>query len=259
MNIQDYISSGIIESYLLGQLTDKERDELEALAEKHPEIKAEIEATELALINYAAKTPRAKLKQDILKKLDLTEGKVVAMDRTKTNYAAWLAAAAVALFIGTSIYNVILNNRLESSREEMFAMMEKNDEYLKELDKQSASYAMLAQQLSIVMQPDTKKVMLKGMDVAPNALATLYWNEESNGTYIKINSLPETPVDKEYQLWAIVDGKPVDMGMLDMNTDSLPLHQMKSVAGAQAFAVTLEQKGGVTAPTLTAMYLMGNV
>jgi hypothetical protein len=34
---------------------------------------------------------------------------------------------------------------------------------------------------------------------------------------------------------------------------------MRSVSGAQAFAVTLEKKGGSLSPTMTAMYLQGNV
>lgn len=34
---------------------------------------------------------------------------------------------------------------------------------------------------------------------------------------------------------------------------------MKPIADAQAFAITLEKKGGVQVPTLNAMYLVGNV
>ena len=72
MNLQEYISSGIIESYVLNQITDEERAELEAMAAKHPEIKAEIRAVEEVLVNYAmahSKTPPSDLKEQIFAKI----------------------------------------------------------------------------------------------------------------------------------------------------------------------------------------------
>jgi len=76
LNLQEYISSGIIESYVLNQVTDKERAELEAMASKHPEIKAEIRAIEEVLVNYAmahSKTPPKDLKQQIFSKIQQTQ------------------------------------------------------------------------------------------------------------------------------------------------------------------------------------------
>ena len=37
------------------------------------------------------------------------------------------------------------------------------------------------------------------------------------------------------------------------------LQQLKTIGKAQAFAVTLEKKGGSPTPTLAALYLIGNV
>jgi hypothetical protein len=47
------------------------------------------------------------------------------------------------------------------------------------------------------------------------------------------------------------------MGMLEMTTDAL--QKMKITPKAQAFAVTLEKKGGVSAPTMTEMYVIGKI
>lgn len=76
MNLQEYISSGIIESYVLNQVSDEERAELEAMATKHPEIKAEIRAVEEVLVNYAmahSKTPPPDLKQQIFSKIQMPQ------------------------------------------------------------------------------------------------------------------------------------------------------------------------------------------
>jgi len=73
------------------------------------------------------------------------------------------------------------------------------------------------------------------------------------------NNLPVPASDKQYQLWAILDGKPVDLGMLDfdLKQKKLLVH-MKNTRGAQAFAITLEKKGGNSTPQGT-MYVMGKL
>ena len=62
--------------------------------------------------------------------------------------------------------------------------------------------------------------------------------------------------EKQYQLWEIVNGKTVDAGMLDNCTG---LCKLKNIPSAQAFAITLENKGGSPTPTMSALYVMGAV
>ncbi len=64
--------------------------------------------------------------------------------------------------------------------------------------------------------------------------------------------------DKQYQLWAIVDGHPVDAGIFDMDKD-LSFVKLKTIPKAEAFAITLEKKGGSITPNMDAMYVMGKV
>ncbi len=45
-----------------------------------------------------------------------------------------------------------------------------------------------------------------------NSKATVYWNTVSKDVYVLQNSMPKAPSGKQYQLWAIVNGKPVDAG-----------------------------------------------
>ncbi|MFN3939001.1 MAG: anti-sigma factor domain-containing protein, partial [Chitinophagales bacterium] len=70
--------------------------------------------------------------------------------------------------------------------------------------------------------------------------------------------LPPTAADKQYQLWAIVDGSPVSAGLLDSDSTNV-LQKMASFKDAQAFAITLEPKGGSVHPTLEAMVVLGPV
>ena len=73
--------------------------------------------------------------------------------------------------------------------------------------------------------------------------------------------LPANDKDHQYQLWALVGGKPVDLGVFDKTaTDStIDMKEMKSLALAQAFAVTLEPRGGSVNPTMDQMMVVGTL
>ena len=71
--------------------------------------------------------------------------------------------------------------------------------------------------------------------------------------------MPSNDDDHQYQLWALVDGKPVDLGVFDSSENNSGMKRMKSVKGAQAFAVTLEPKGGSVNPTMDQMMAIGNI
>ena len=99
------------------------------------------------------------------------------------------------------------------------------------------------------------------MEVSPTSFATVYWDTTSKDVYLLVNNLPQPPGEKQYQLWALLDGKPVDVGMIDNSSfigEKRLLIQMKNVSGAQAFAITLEDKGGKPTPQ-GAMYVMGKL
>ncbi|RZK28201.1 MAG: anti-sigma factor [Hymenobacter sp.] len=68
------------------------------------------------------------------------------------------------------------------------------------------------------------------------------------------------PPGKQYQLWALDNGKPVDAGVLTAATTAgSGLQQMKDIASAQTFAMTVEPTGGSAGPTLTTMTVVGNI
>jgi anti-sigma-K factor RskA len=54
----------------------------------------------------------------------------------------------------------------------------------------------------------------------------------------------------------LVDGKPVDAGLLE---DCNGVCKLKNIPKAQAFAITLEDKGGSASPHLDQLYVIGNV
>jgi anti-sigma-K factor RskA len=84
----------------------------------------------------------------------------------------------------------------------------------------------------------------------------VYWDKSTGQVYVYASKLPTPEAGKQYQLWALKDGKPVDAGVFDINGE---LQQMKRITEADAFAVTLEPVGGSETPTLELLYVVGGV
>jgi anti-sigma-K factor RskA len=110
--------------------------------------------------------------------------------------------------------------------------------------------------MEVMSNPVMLKVALPGVAGKESDLATVYWDTKTKDVYLLANNLPKPNDDKQYQLWALVDGKPVDAGMID---DCNGLCKLKNIQKAQAFAITLEKKGGSAAPDLSQLHVLGKV
>jgi anti-sigma-K factor RskA len=112
--------------------------------------------------------------------------------------------------------------------------------------------------IALVKDPAMRQILLAPATVNNKAFATVYWNNASKDVYLMANSLEAPAAGKQYQLWAQVDGKMVDVGMLRWNDEGLIL-KMHNVPKAEAFAISLEKEGGSTNPTLNAVVALGKI
>ena len=249
MNVQEHISSGIVESYVLGLASDEERREFEQMCSQYPEVLAARNSFELAMEKQAmenAIAPATDLKSKIFEQIGGT-GKVVTMQPVtsrKINWAKYVAAASVILLAGSLYYNITLSNKNKSLQNNYNNTVAELSEVKKDIQ-------------TLTGNPNVKMASMKGLDVSPQSYATVYWDTTSHDVYLLTNNLPVPASDKQYQLWAIFDGKPVDLGVFDIKKEKL-LIQAKNAQGAEAFAITLEKKGGSSTPEGT-MYVMGKL
>jgi anti-sigma-K factor RskA len=250
VNTEEYISSGIVEIYVLGLASEEDRSEFEKICEQYPEVLAARTAFELALEKQAmenAIAPPADLKNKIADKIGVA-GKVVPMQSDPARKISWLkytAAASVILLAGSIYYNISLYN--------------KNKTLQGNYDNTVAKLNDLEKDIQILQQnPNVKMASMKGMEISPASYATVYWDTASHDVYLLTNNLPTPASDKQYQLWALLNGKPVDLGVFDIKKERL-LIQAKNTQGAEAFAITLENKGGSPTPTMEKIYVMGKL
>lgn len=262
MDINAYISSGIIEQYALGISTPEEASILECVMKHNSEVENAVLQAQETLGNLAiaqSVVPALDLKEKISAKLIFDkvdnivteDNKIIQLNTSDVDSRKlkskspnfWMIAASLLLLISLG-WN-ILNTNSKNTEIETLA---NNNEILKgQIDA-------VEQQNSLFINAD--KIKLLGVETHPGLLATVLYSP-NNQVYLQLENLPQAPTGKEYQLWAIVDGAPVDLGMYNQSSDKL--QQMKTVVNPQAFAITLENAGGSASPTMEQMYVLGNV
>jgi len=274
LNSKEYISSGILESYILGNASHEEAGILECVMKNNNEVREAFEEAQKTLemlANAQAVTPPNDLKTKIWDKIQQeqnvevempvipirgniekvnTEADIQVVKSSKNSNWKNFAVAASVLFlisIGINLYWINSQSKI-------------NEQLVKaESERKSSQLAIqsIQQKLDIFANPDMKKVVLAGVDKHPEAKATVLWDSNSKDIYLSANSLPKAPEGMQYQLWAIADGKPVSAGMYTEDKDSRIA--LSNITNAQAFAITLEKKGGSEVPTMENMYVMGGV
>ncbi len=259
MEINEIISSGLLELYVLGQTSAAETLLVQTMAAEHPQIADEITAIEIAMESYAqanAIQPSTHVKQKLLAQLNNTASSsapIIPLSSTpkKSNSAYWkmAAAAAVVLFVGSAVFNFILYNKVATINNDLASVQSQ----LKQANEDNQE---MVSNFKVVQNKNTDYVKLAGLPASPNAVAKIYWIKNTEEVYVDPSNLPQAPEGKQYQLWAIVDGKPVDGGMIDKSKTSI--QKMKSFGKAEAFAITLEPVGGNLTPK-GEMYVMGKL
>lgn len=263
MNVKEYISSGIVESYVLGLTSPEEQAEFENMCRQYPEILQARIDFELALERQAiqnAVEPPSSLKQKVIQAISPAEAKIVpiitgSIATVKTNWLKLVAAACAVLLAGSLYWNISQYNRNRKLQETYRDLVRDYDSAALRLTEIEDEIAMIA------LNPNVKMAAMKGMEPSPASFATVYWDTTSKDVYLVVNNLPKPASDKQYQLWALLDGKPIDVGMIDNDVfvgQKKLLLRMKNVSGAQAFAITLEKKGGNPTPE-GPMFTLGNL
>jgi hypothetical protein len=115
--------------------------------------------------------------------------------------------------------------------------------------------------LDIIRSKGMQMVAMGGMEDTAR-YGKIIWDPERKVAILQV-SLPPEPDGMSYQLWVIRDNKPMDAGVFQMNAGSDGMYRIEQLVETDrkhinAFAVTMEPKGGMPQPT-GKMYLMGEI
>ena len=299
-NFQDFIESGILELYALGELSAAEQAAVEAQAASHPEVRAELAQVQAALGFYAeahAIAPPAAMRERVLHNVmaqiapatarpstslradvdALTAAPVAAAAASRaadeavirsmasapvaipSSRSNWAVAASVALLLSLGA-NFLLYSNWKNANAQVVALQGDQARFAQNSRVVNQQLGDLRQENQVMRNDEFRAVALAGTKTAPTAKARVFFNVATHKVYVDVRSLPALPAGKQYQLWALDKGKPVDAGVLTAATATGEgLQHMKDIASAQTFAMTVEPAGGSAGPTLSTMTVVGNI
>lgn len=272
-DLKAYIESGILELYVLGDLSPGERLQVEEMASKHPAVKAELGEIEKSMELYArenAVEPAEDLRHKVLNSLvtNLTDDRifpskhepvkdnVVQMAAPKQNsFYKYAFAACFVLLLASIVVLINVYNKLQNANTQLIAMNTRNAQYARTVN-------FMNDQLDVYRDTTFRMVKLKGMPKHASASMMVAYSPVKKKVMIAMAnlSLPENDQAHQYQLWAIVNKKPVSLGVFDKTgSDTSAMKEMASVGHPDTFAVTLEPRGGSINPTMDQMMVIGNL
>jgi anti-sigma-K factor RskA len=252
----------------MGLANESERTEFEQLCTQYPELVAARRDFEEKLEKYAseqAEIPPAGVKVKVLEAIGNTNSRPVTssispkiinnMENAQSpvrGSGGWrfLAAASIILLIVLTWFTYQSHTQNAELRNSNAALKERLDTTQNILNK------IVEEQKSVLKDPNVTVVNMVGTQVAPKSSANIYWDSTSSNVFLIVKNMPKLPSDQQYQLWALIDNKPKDLGVFDATDDKVIL-KMKNTQKAQAFAITIEQKGGSPSPTLKKMQSLG--
>ena len=247
MTIDELISSGIIERYVLGLASLEEREKFEKLCLEYPELAEAKRKYELSLESEAlseAITPPASVKENIfetiraedaLQRMRSNELNETTIPTRKRTGIYLTVAACIVLLAGCLGLILFFYQKNEELQAEMISVETKKDSLYQRSN-------LLEEQLlgdkSMVQKSDFR-IIQKGLP----ASITVFWDSTSSNVYLVIKNLAVLPQGQQYQLWSVASGKYKSMGLFDAPADRKLILKMNNMQHADSFTITIEERG----------------
>jgi anti-sigma-K factor RskA len=277
VQVNDIISSGLLELYAAGLASQEEAAQVQQWVQQYPEVADELAAIEAGIELYAqanAVQPDGSVKNKVFARIN--EDKEVKPFSALTSVAAeqnnvkvvsissaWkkVAAASVLLLIASAIFNLIqfnrsndIRNELAQSRQNVTLLAQENKQLQQDKEEMNAYAAAAGNKYSQAVSLNVSN--------APDSSAKVFWMKNTGDVFVDPSNLPMLESNKQYELWAIVNGAPVNAGII-INTKKgiYRVQQMKSFGTVKvdAFAVSIEPKNISPAAKPTVVYAVGPV
>jgi hypothetical protein len=275
VDVKEYISSGILESVVLGFASEQERQEVSCMSHIYPEVQEEMTAIEVSfekMVFQSAIAPAAHLRAVILAaiakepQIPATSGqnetKIVQMQPSGSiaNPWKWVAAASVVIMIGATALWIGANNKSTELSGQLAVVKQDQNKNEQILSAMKVEQKRMADIQSVVSDGSMKKIVMAGTPKDPNSSVSVMWSDNGKKAVMVASAITPPPTDMQYQLWAIADGKPVSLGVFDYDEITKMTEPFEvNLENIAMFAITLEKRGGVLSPTMENMVVAGAV
>ncbi|HWP83316.1 MAG TPA: anti-sigma factor [Bacteroidota bacterium] len=243
--------------YALGRLNEGQRRQFEAhlrtgCNECNREL-AEIQESLsiLPLLHRQQSAPRS-LKESIIRQIRQEEKPAAGQPALPGVGRPWfgygIAAVIALILVGLMFYVASLHDTITQQDRQLVELRD-------ELERKEEI-------LQVLQAPRINVVILKGAEVHPAGYGKIIWDPEKRVAVFQVANLPPIPEDKDYQLWVIKDKTPISTGVFSIQHEKESYFKVLGLTVAdrneiEAFAVTLEPKGGLPKPS-GAVYMIGS-
>ena len=143
---------------------------------------------------------------------------------------------------------------------QLAAAQTREESLAQDLGAAQARSERLATAMAIISAPGMRPIALAALKAPPGAEGHTFVDPVSRKAVFVAANLPQLAADKTYELWFIADGKPVAAGTFGVDSSgrsgTVQVNGVAPFDRIQAWAVTVEPRGGVPQPTGT-MVLKG--
>jgi anti-sigma-K factor RskA len=261
MNLQSFLQSGLLESYVLGQCNPTEKAEVELMLGQHEEVRTELKNIEMALEQFAqtqAVAPPSWMKgriEDMLEPKSPIPTTTTPQSSTNGSNFWSMILGASALVLGTLFFNA--NNKAKTIETDL----NKAKIQLKDCETQKATTQNLQKQIAHINDPATQKTVVKWLETGVNsaASASVYYNSKTQKAFVSQSGIPPLQGNQTYQLWVIVEGNPNPMPLNLLKNEDILAAVNDFNGRAQAFAISIEPKGGTPNGKPTTVVMLGKL
>ncbi|MBR09290.1 MAG: hypothetical protein CMP48_16605 [Rickettsiales bacterium] len=257
MSREEILNEGYLAAYITEELSKSDAAEVEQFIADDEEIRDEyynLQKTVEQLAFQYSISPA-----EVVKRYIMEDSKVVKFFGESSESASsgmkLALAASVIIALASMMSAYYFWNEWQDTDYRLAQLTARNIELAESYNTVNQELSEIQQDLAVLVSPEFSRIILNGTDNAANAKAVIYWNPNDEEVYLNSANMASLPQNQQYQLWALIDGVPVDAGVFDAEEGTFQI--MKNIAKADAFAVTVEQTGGADSPTLSTMQVYG--
>lgn len=239
--LHTFFQSGLLEKYVLDETSASESLKVEHYLETYAEVQSEYKRLQNNL-EIIAKANAVEAPKFILDNVlnDIEDETPVIQINASHRRTPWysIAASIVALVFAGGYYMKTQQNKdlLKENQvvvDEIFDLRSDIEENNKRLDN-------LMHEFMKLNNPETEKYVFRGNDRAKDLKTVAYINPVEETSMIDVVSLPQLPEDQAYQLWAEMQDRMVNLGILDASKKQL--QSVPYVKDALALSITIGQR-----------------
>jgi len=244
MTINELRESGLLELYVIGDLTSEQQREVELVIEQHPELSDEIQSIETALGSYAllhGVAPDPSLKGKILKQIS-GGGKDIPPSNDKKNGGWGLGLILASLLaLGALAWGWMNRSQVSDLQDQLAILQQDCDSIVDAQGNRLAFYDGLFN--------DSEVLVLSATPKYPSTNLFLYLNNTTQSNYLQAINLPDITPQQVFQLWSL-KGTDAPIPLSTFSREGGIPQEIDFEGGTEVYAITIEPAGGSEAPNL---------